>query len=59
MIRGSICEDGNVRVGNGYANHSTTMLEGDELYAGTCEVLTLTEEFAVDLGALRKADLPL
>jgi len=37
-------------MGNGYANHSATMFEGDELHEGTCKVLKLTEEFAVDLG---------
>jgi hypothetical protein len=38
------------RMGNGYANHSATMFEGDELHEGTCKVLKLTEEFAIDLG---------
>jgi hypothetical protein len=37
-------------IGNGYAIHSATMFEGDELHEDSCEVLILTEEFAVDLG---------
>ena len=36
--------------GNGYANHSARMFKGDELHEGACEVLILTEEFAVGLG---------
>jgi hypothetical protein len=37
-------------IGNRYANHSTTMFEGDELHEGRCEVLIMTEELATDLG---------
>jgi hypothetical protein len=35
-------------MGDNYANRSTTMFVGDKLYEGTCGVLILTEEFAVD-----------